>query len=366
MLHQFITSHGAAIGARANAMSHQRGETFPLDSTFAHGVSVFLGQLSETLRLEGTVAPFSATAIGTSAGLYGQELLTRGLSVSQVVHAYGDVCQAITEQAVADAAPITVAEFRVMNRCLDIAMAEAVTAHAQMFADRTRDDETRRTGQMAHEQRNLLHTALLAFQVLKQGTVAVNGSTGSVLGRSLMGLRDLIESTLSDVRVDAGVRRPELVVVADLLDDVAVAAHLHAESTEVHLDVEPLARGLTVLADPQLLQSALMNLLSNGFKFTPRGGRVTLRAQSEHGRVRIEVEDQCGGIVDGIGDPFEAFRERRGPDRSGLGLGLSIARKAVRACDGDIHVHNLPGAGCVFVVDLPLARRPDAAAGVRA
>lgn len=359
MLHQFIASHGDEIGARANAMSHQRGAAFPLDSTFAHGVSVFLTQLSETLRREGTATPFPSTAIGTTAGLYGQELLTRGMTVSQVVHAYGDVCQAITELAVERAAAISVDEFHVMNRCLDTAIAEAVTTHGRVIAEQRHADDTRRTGQIAHEQRNLLHTALLAFQALKQGTVAVNGNTGMVLGRCLLALRDLVETTLSDVRVDAGVGRPILVVVADLLDEVAVAAHLHAESTGVHLRVEPLSRALTVVADPQLLLSAVANLLSNGFKFTPRGGCVVLRAASADDRVRIEVEDQCGGIADSTGDPFEAFRERRGRDRTGLGLGLSIARKAVRACAGDIHVRNLPGVGCVFRIDLPVAAIPD-------
>ena len=68
----------------------------------------------------------------------------------------------------------------------------------------------------------------------------------------------------------------------------------------------------------------------------------------------IEVEDECGGIPASKGDLFKAFGDRRGPDRSGLGLGLSIARSAVRANGGDISIRNLPGQGCVFVIELPL------------
>jgi signal transduction histidine kinase len=67
------------------------------------------------------------------------------------------------------------------------------------------------------------------------------------------------------------------------------------------------------------------------------------------------VEDECGGISDSTGDPFQAFAERRGSDRTGLGLGLSIARKAVRAHGGEIYVRNIPGRGCVFTIDMPLA-----------
>jgi len=67
------------------------------------------------------------------------------------------------------------------------------------------------------------------------------------------------------------------------------------------------------------------------------------------------VEDQCGGIMKGKDDPFKPFTDRRKYDRSGLGLGLSIARKAVRICGGDINYRNLPGIGCVFTIEMPLA-----------
>ena len=72
-------------------------------------------------------------------------------------------------------------------------------------------------------------------------------------------------------------------------------------------------------------------------------------------RLLIEVEDECGGIPESKGDLFKAFGDRRGSDRTGLGLGLSIARKAVRAHGGDIRFRNLPGKGCVFMIELPLA-----------
>ena len=101
--------------------------------------------------------------------------------------------------------------------------------------------------------------------------------------------------------------------------------------------------------------SAVMNLLHNAFKNTPSGGRVALRARAEHGRLLIETEDECGGIPPSKVDRFEKFGDRRGSDRSGLGLGLSIARKAVRAHGGEISVRNMPGTGCVFVIDIPLA-----------
>ena len=75
-----------------------------------------------------------------------------------------------------------------MNRCLDTAIAEAVTEHGRVSAERASLDELERSGEVAHEIRNMVNTASMAFQMLKRGSVAVNGSTGAVLGRSLMDL----------------------------------------------------------------------------------------------------------------------------------------------------------------------------------
>jgi signal transduction histidine kinase len=81
--------------------------------------------------------------------------------------------------------------------------------------------------------------------------------------------------------------------------------------------------------------------------------------------VQIEVEDECGGIPDAKDDPFKAFAERRHKDRTGLGLGLSIARKAVRMHGGDIHYRNLPGKGCVFVIEVPFTAENASVAALR-
>jgi signal transduction histidine kinase len=208
---------------------------------------------------------------------------------------------------------------------------------------------------MAHELRDIVNTALLAFHTLRRGTVAINGSTGTVLGRSLMSLRDLVDTTVSESRIAANIERSERLLVAAFLGDIAVSATLHAEFRGVQFAIEAVDPRLAVNADPQLLASAVANLLSNAFKYTPVGGRVVLRALRAAGRIRIEIEDECGGIPDDAGDPFRPFTERRGGDRTGLGLGLSIAQRSVRINGGDIQIRNMPGKGCVFAIDVPAA-----------
>ncbi len=192
--------------------------------------------------------------------------------------------------------------------------------------------ETERLGQVAHELRNKLHTAMLAFHVLKSGTVGVGGSTGAVLGRSLLGLKELADSTL------------------------AITANLYAEYHGIAFMVATVDPDLVVAVDLPLLTTAVTNLLQNAFKYTTAHSTVTLRTRGEHGRVFLEVEDECGGMQVPQGtDPFRAPRVPRADGRSGLGLGLSICRKAVEANGGQVRTRSLPGRGCIFEIELPAA-----------
>jgi signal transduction histidine kinase len=354
MLSEFIVMHRDDIVARTRARVRSRPRPSVSSREIEFGVPLFLTQLSETLRLEATTTPFSTDAIGSSATRHGAALLAAGFNVAQVVHDYGDICQAITEIAVDQHTPITVEEFHTLNRCLDMAIAEAVTEHARLTAQRRSEAEIERLAQAAHELRDLLNGALLAFHALKRGTVAINGSTGAVLGRSLTGLWDLVDRTLSEVRLAAGKQQRERLNVTTLVDEIAATGLLHAEDRGIKFIVTPVDSALGVDGDPQLLTTAVMNLLHNAFKNTPAGGTVILRAHAQGERLVVDIQDTCGGIPESKGDLFQPFGERRGTDRSGLGLGLSIARQAVRAHGGDIRIRNAPGEGCTFTIELPL------------
>ena len=355
MLSEFIDLNRDVIIGRTRDRVRSRAWPSVAPGEVEHGVPLFLTQLAETLRLESTPAPFPADAIGAGAARHGRDLLQSGFTVSQVVHDYGDICQTITALAVEQRAPISVEEFHTLNRCLDTAIAEAVTEHARGTAAARSSEELERLGHAAHELRDSLSTAILAFHMLKRGAVAINGSTGAVLGRSLMNLREVIDRALSEVRLEAGNQRRARVGVVAFIDEIAATGMLHSEYRDVRFTVEAIDPALSIEADTQLLASAVMNLLLNAFKHTPPGGRVVLRARAELGRLLIETEDECGGLPHGRSDLFQAFGERRGSDRTGLGLGLSIARQAVRAHAGEILVRNMPGKGCVFTVEVPLA-----------
>ena len=361
MLHEFIALHRDDIIARTQ--NRVRGRPWPSVTSreLEYGVPLFLTQLSETLRLEATQTPFSSDAIGATATRHGAEMSAAGFNVSQVVHDYGDICQAVTEIAFERGAPITVEEFHTLNRCLDTAIAEAVTEHARLIAQKRSEEEVQRLGESAHELRDLLNTALLAFHALKRGPVPINGSTGAVLGRSLTSLIALVDQSLSEVRLAAAQHRREPLSAAAFVDEISATGMLHSEYRGIPFTVAAVDPALTVEADPQLLASAVLNLLHNAFKNTRPGGRVVLRTRAEGGRLVVEIEDECGGIPESKTELFQAFGDRRGTDRSGLGLGLFIARQAVRAHGGDITIRNMPGRGCIFAIDVPLSASPEQA-----
>ena len=190
-----------------------------------------------------------------------------------MVHDYGDICQAITEIAIEQHAPITVEEFHTLNRCLDTAIAEAVTEHSRLVTQKRSEEQVERLGHTAHELRDFLNSAVLAFHALKRGSVPVNGSTGAVLGRSLTGLVALVDRTLSEVRLAGAEQRRERINVTRFVDDIASTGRLHSEYRDIQFTVTQVDPALVVDADPQLLMSAVMNLLLNAFKNTDRRRR---------------------------------------------------------------------------------------------
>ncbi len=211
-----------------------------------------------------------------------------------------------------------------------------------------------RLGSLAHELRNLLNSAMLAFQAIKSGKVALAGATGSVLDRSLIGLRDLIDRSLAEVRLTDGLHvQREPISIRELIDDLQISSAMEAKARGIEFTISPVDDDLAVDADRQMLSSAIANLLQNAFKFTRPSGHVTLSAQATAGRVIIEIEDECGGLPAGKTEQlFQPF-EQRGVDRTGVGLGLSISRRSVEANGGELRVRNLEGTGCVFTIDLP-------------
>lgn len=358
MLNEFLETNRAEILARARKRVASRNSPQPTELELEEGLPAFLDQLGAALRLKAQTGLVDHDSLEQSASRHGGHLWHRGFTVKQVVHDYGDICQVVTALAVEQKAPISTEEFRTLNLCLDDAIAGAVAEFAHQREEAIRDAGTERLGVLAHELRNLLNTAILSFESIRTGVVAVNGATGAMHGRSLLGLRNLIDRSLADVRLDSGMQNLERVAVADILEEVEITGSIQAQARAIELVVPACDRTLVVKADRQILTAAIANLIHNALKFTRKKGKVLLTATRSADRVLIEVADECGGLPPGKAEDLFVPYSQRGADRTGLGLGLSICFKAVHALGGQLVVRDVPGKGCIFTIDLPREAAP--------
>ncbi len=353
MLSEFLTANRHEILALARARVALRSAPLARDAEFTHGLPVFLDQLGEALRKEKLHQVVDHAEIQNSASQHGDHLFHEGLTVAGVVNSYGDLCQVITGLAVEQQASIDASDFQTLNLCLDDATAGAVSAYSRQRERAISDEGTERLGVLAHELRNALNSAILAFGSIRSGLVSTGGSTGAMLERSHLRLQSLIDRSLADVRLDAGLLNLERVPVWEVLEEAEIGSSLLAQARGLQFVVTAIDRSVIVEADRPILAAALANLLQNAFKFTRPGTTVQLRASTSATRVLIEVEDECGGIPSGEAESLLRPFVQKGRDRTGIGLGLSICLKAVAMMAGRLHIRDLPGRGCVFTIDLP-------------
>lgn len=260
MLQEFLTANCEEIITRTRAKLQERTAPRPRDAELDKGTPLCLSQLIEALRVP-SVSPSSEAS--RSAIKHGSDLLRMGFTVGQVVHDYGGLCQAITELIVDLKASISTEEFQTLNRCLDNAIADAVGEFLRQREQSISDQGVERLGVLTHELRNLLNSATLAFEVLRTGSVGASGTTSTVLDCSLNGMRDLIDRSLAEVRLEAGMRRWERVLVGELIEEAAVPAAIEAKRRSLRFAVEPGEYRVAIRVDRQHLASALANLLQN-------------------------------------------------------------------------------------------------------
>lgn len=355
MLLDILLRHSLEIATRARARVGARSSPRANAEHLAHGVPLFLHQLISILR-GSTKDP---GVLRETATLHGGEMMQAGFSVAQVVHGYGDVCQAVSEVARETGERVEASEFGQFNACLDEAIAHALTEYGRQRELYMVAQSNEEIGEFAHEIRNLLNNATLAFDTIREGHASGSGRTAAILDRSLRAMRDLTDRSLTQVRLEARRHRIQPIRIRDLLEELEITAGLEAKGRKVQLAVTPAPQQLFVKGDRALLLSALGNLLQNAMKFTHPGSTVQLRARSDARDVFLDVEDECGGLPPGKQqNMFQPFVQQHAHDTSGLGLGLSISRRAAEANGGRLEVRNLPSKGCIFTLTLPRIDAP--------
>ena len=373
MLYDFLENNRADLIARCAAKVANRPTRNASENQLATGIPMFLEQLIQTLRAEddgdmhaGVRISGSAggdrtvpSEIGVAAAAHGKALLALDYTVDQVVHDYGDLCQAVTDLAFERDAPFAIDEYRTLNRCLDNAIADAVIEFSverdKAIQLRQTSEGNQRLGYLMHELRNALGSAVLALDAMQSGKLSASGATGSILRRGLMAMGRLISRSLDEVKAEnAETVTSSVFPVDDFIREAHEAGHLDAEARGhqfVALKVDP---DMMIEGHRDLLLGALANLIGNALKFTLPNTTVTLAAHAVADRVLIEVSDHCGGLRQGDEERIFIPFSQRGNDKTGAGLGLSIARESVRADGGSLTVRDRPGQGCIFTMNLPL------------
>lgn len=308
----------------------------------------FLQEVSESLRL-------SESPEGSRTAMeHGVQRLNLGFSLDCVVREYGALRDAIVAEAASAGVIITPTEREILFDSVITGIAEAVSEY-----QRQRDAELQRQMSehfafIAHELRNPLGTARMAFSMIEKPTASQGARLHKVLDSALTRTYELIDRSLRLAQVGASinVHRTDVSLRA-ILAEAELAATAEAEAKNIQLSIH-LETDVTVSVDVRLIHSALTNLIRNAVKFTCDGGRVQVRAQvGSTGALVVEVEDRCGGLPPGDVEKAFAPFVQMGADRSGFGLGLAIAKQAAEAHEGTIRIQNLPGKGCIFALELP-------------
>lgn len=233
-----------------------------------------------------------------------------------------------------------------------------------MAGELERLDATRRAfvADASHELRTPVANLIVAVEALKATLEHDPRHASALIGdveRESYRLRDLVERLLDLSLVESG-RLPlslESVAVGPLVERAVTPFRPRAEAAGLALDVEISPHVAPIRADAVRTEQVLTNLLDNAVKFTPRGGRITVRAAEERGQVVISVADTGPGIPEAemvhLFDRFYKVDKARSGGRGGAGLGLAIAKRLLEAQGGSISAHSREGGGTAFAVTFP-------------
>lgn len=243
---------------------------------------------------------------------------------------------------------------------------ELTDQHLQAERDRAdvalknRDDFL---GMVAHDLRGFMgDIAMRAALVVRASGDHEQGAKlrafGEGIQRSTAGMKRLVGDLLDVAAIEAGHLQVQATAddLARVLQDAAEPFRAAAGKKGIALDLDEAPGPVPALFDHDRVIQVLGNLVGNAIKFTPNGGRITLRLREAGDQVQLLVADTGVGIPPAeLERIFDRYTQLTPSDRRGLGLGLYISRCLVEAQRGRIWATSTPGAGSEFSFTLPRA-----------
>ncbi len=217
---------------------------------------------------------------------------------------------------------------------------------------------------VSHELRTPLTSIIGYLELMIEGSFGpINDEQAEALDIVLRNgdrLLELINEILQLARLERDRDEPRLpVVLSEVIERVREAVAVRAADAGVELTVDVPDEVLVVAGDPHQLEMAISNLATNGVKFTPEGGRVTLRAFRQDDVAVVEVEDTGIGIppddLDRVFDRFFRATNARSRQIQGTGLGLAIVDAVARNHGGTVSIVSEPGRGTTVTLTLSLS-----------
>jgi PAS domain S-box-containing protein len=251
----------------------------------------------------------------------------------------------------------------------DLALAHELARRAALAVENARlfDEAERATrardqmlGVVAHDLRNPLSTILMASQLLNDllEPDSVARRQVAMMHRAGERMNRLIQDLLDVKRIENGrlAVEPRPVLALSLLTEAAEMLRPLATASSLELALDGSMELPSVSADPNRVQQVFSNLIGNAIKFTPRGGRITMRGEQLASEVRMAVTDTGPGIpAEQLPHIFGQYWQGSRSDRRGIGLGLAIAKGIVEGHNGRIWVESTVGEGSSFYFTLPVA-----------
>ncbi|MCF5825980.1 PAS domain-containing hybrid sensor histidine kinase/response regulator, partial [Pseudomonas syringae] len=243
----------------------------------------------------------------------------------------------------------------------DRRVAEIALGTAREEAERASRAKSEFLSRMSHELRTPLNSILGFAQLLEMDSPASQRPQVGHILRAGQHLLKLINEVLDIARIEAGHLSLSLepVPLSNVLQEALVLVSPMAADGTIELqELPPLSDGLGVVADRQRLIQVLLNLLSNAIKYNRPNGQVRIEVEQSAERVAVSVVDSGYGIapelVNQLFKPFE--RLNADPSVEGTGLGLALSKSMLEMMHGDLSVHNVPGEGCRFTLELPIVQ----------
>ena len=323
------------------------------------------GVLTRRLLPAALLAPIALGIIrlaGESAGMYETEFGVSLFAVASILTFVGLVLWSARVLRNTDKERVDLLALEKEARAhAEHARSEAEAARAE--AERANNSKTDFLAVMSHELRTPL-TAIMGYEELLS-----DGITGPVtelqrqqLGRinaSAHHLLGLIDEILTFARVDIGRERVrwESMSVNHTLSDAAALVEPMANAKNLKLVVKLMSEDQSIQTDGTKLRQMLVNLLSNGIKFTEMG-EVHLGCAVVDGVLEVSIADTGVGIaaanIEYVFEPFWQAEQTATRKTGGTGLGLSVTRKLARLLGGDVTVASRMGAGATFLLTLPM------------